>query len=268
LNKTKKCKDCLEIKSINEFKFTLKLSKTLEEYKYYEPRCIPCLKIFTHINYMKNREKNIASSKKYYEQNWQQQRDYQNQYKKDRRTEMLDYYTRYYWDNHDHLTLLAREYREENKEYYNEYGKRRRELVESLPINISENEIKLVFELFSNKCALSESDNEVTLEHFIPVSWGHGGTYIGNIYPLNISLNQSKRNVNPFEWAKKERVQNEVDYIKWDKLITYLANENKITYEEFIEFIYWCESNQRDVEQVRLDGDISSLELWKLSKFQ
>ena len=100
-------------------------------------------------------------------------------------------------------------------------------------------------------------------EHFIPVSWGHGGTYMGNVYLLQDSLNFSKSNQNPFEWIKRKEIKKEVDMKSWKKLINYLASRNNLSVDEFKEYVYWCERNKRTAEQVKKDGNISSKKLWR-----
>lgn len=134
----------------------------------------------------------------------------------------------------------------------------------NLPVNMTEKQFERMIDRFDNKCALSESIN-VICEHFIPVSWGHGGTYEGNVYLLNESLNMSKRDKNPFEWIKDKKVRKKINIRSWNKLIKYLAAKNKLTVEEFKKYIYWCENNKRDAVAVKNDNGKTSLELWKIN---
>ncbi|MFT9488292.1 MAG: hypothetical protein ACH0QD_13140 [Tepidibacillus sp.] len=53
-------------------------------------------------------------------------------------------------------------------------------------------------EEFDNRCAYSMSFH-LSMDHFIPQSIGHGGTYVGNVYPLDPRLNSSKGDKNPLE---------------------------------------------------------------------
>lgn len=135
----------------------------------------------------------------------------------------------------------------------------------NLPTPMTEKQLENMFDRFDNRCSLTKS-MDVVCEHFIPVSWGHGGTYEGNIYLLNFSLNLSKGNNNPFEWIKRKDVKSKISMSRWDKLIKYLAAKNKLTVPEFKEFVYWCENNKRTQDEVKLDGNKSSIELWKDSK--
>ncbi|WP_201763514.1 DHH family phosphoesterase [Chengkuizengella marina] len=77
-----------------------------------------------------------------------------------------------------------------------------------------------IIERFSGQCALTNS-KKFTVDHFIPVSWGHGGLTIENVYPLDASLNSCKRHKNPFVWfeANHDKINEE----RWNALVSYIA---------------------------------------------
>lgn len=135
----------------------------------------------------------------------------------------------------------------------------------SLSIPMTEKQLEYIFDRFNSRCSLTKSI-DIVCEHFIPVSWGHGGTYEGNIYLLNFALNLSKGNTNPFEWIKRKDVKNKISMSRWDKLIKYLSSKNKLTVPEFKEFVTWCENNKRTHEQVKNDGNKLSIDLWREQK--
>ena len=60
---------------------------------------------------------------------------------------------------------------------------------------------------FQLSCALSMNTSDLNLEHFIPASWGHGGTYQGNVYPAHWRINRSKSTTNPFVWIERKDVK-------------------------------------------------------------
>lgn len=153
-------------------------------------------------------------------------------------------------------------HRELNKSKIRLYHVKESSLEMNLPVNISDKKLDKIIDRFQGKCALTNSVNTV-FEHFIPVSWGHGGTYMGNVYLLQDSLNFSKSNQNPFEWIKRKEIKKEVDMKSWKKLINYLASRNNLSVDEFKEYVYWCERNKRTAEQVKKDGNISSKKLWR-----
>jgi hypothetical protein len=168
----------------------------------------------------------------------------------------------------EHISV-CRECEKDYKEEYNIVFKLRyikaTSVKMNLPIPMTEKQLEKVFERFDEKCALTKSI-DIVCEHFIPVSWGHGGTYEGNIYLLNNSLNLSKGTNNPFSWIKKKDVKNKISMSRWDKLIKYLSAKNKLTVPEFREFVHWCENNKRTPEEVKRDGNKTSIDLWRESK--
>lgn len=102
-------------------------------------------------------------------------------------------------------------------------------------------------EVLQHGCALTGAHDDVHLDHFIPLSWGHGGTIIENMIPLEGSLNMSKGDRNPFEWIKREDVQQRIDLRKWHNTVQYLAELNDMTPQQYEEYVYWCEENKRDL---------------------
>ncbi|MEK5165822.1 hypothetical protein NYE69_26230 [Paenibacillus sp. FSL R5-0527] len=107
-------------------------------------------------------------------------------------------------------------------------------------------------------CALTGVTDDIQFDHFIPLTWGHGGTYKGNMIPLCKTLNFSKKDFNPFEWIKTQNV----DPKKWVKVIKYLADLNGLSFNEYRSFVYWCDSNRRVTSS---DFSKSSLQLFKES---
>ena len=101
-------------------------------------------------------------------------------------------------------------------------------------------------EYFDRRCALT-GETDITEEHAIPLSIGHGGTIHGNMWPLCKRLNSSKYNKNIFEWFEANRQRFELSQAKFDRLIEWLAAANDMTVEEYRDFVYWCHANPNDV---------------------
>jgi hypothetical protein len=143
--------------------------------------------------------------------------------------------------------MIKRKWQEDNKEKYKimvaNGNQLRRARKRSLNDSLTFDQWKSTLEDFNNCCALSKSEN-VVMEHFIPLSWGHGGTYIGNVYPLDKLLNISKKDLNPFKWA----AENEIDIEAWNQLVNYLAKLNNLSNEDFIGYVNWCEINKKSKE--------------------
>lgn len=118
-----------------------------------------------------------------------------------------------------------------------------------------------VLKHFDKGCALTGIRENITLDHFIPLWTGHGGTYVGNVYPLKDSLNYSKQRANPFEWA--ERMCNEGDFKEGNfvAVVKHLAKENRMSVDDFRSFVDWCFENRREPEDIT-KGGLSSVELY------
>jgi hypothetical protein len=130
----------------------------------------------------------------------------------------------------------------------------------ALPKNIS----KLNWEeLASQPCAISRKKSMfVTVDHFIPLIWGHGGDVRGNLFPLDRYLNGLKSSRNPFRWINRREIQPYVDRKSWDELIHSLASQSGLTVKEFTQYVYWCERNKRTLEEVKIDPRYS-VEIWR-----
>jgi hypothetical protein len=138
---------------------------------------------------------------------------------------------------------------------------RRRTISKNLRSDLSSEEMNVVYERFDKRCALTGSlDYEV--EHFIPVSWGRGGTYYGNIYLLDARLNAHKFNKNPFDWIEDPEIDGLINPRKWIALIEWLASLNNLSVERFKMFVYWCDENRRSADELEKD-DRCSLEIWR-----
>lgn len=128
-------------------------------------------------------------------------------------------------ENREKLREQDRQYRENNRDKRNASEGRRRARKLSLPNTLTSDEYSEIKEYFSNLCAICERVFE-HMDHFIPLSSGHGGTTFENMVPMCSRCNLSKKDRNPFEWSitldKKEREN-------FDSLVCYLASINGIT---------------------------------------
>ncbi|HDR7733379.1 TPA: HNH endonuclease [Bacillus thuringiensis] len=98
-------------------------------------------------------------------------------------------------------------------------------------------------------CLLAGSDESMVVDHFIPLSIGHGGSTFENCYYLHEHFNNTKGNKNPFEWIKLQRgfVQRRF----YSVLVPMLAARNEMTVKEFTEYVYWCFANPRTIEDLQ-----------------
>ncbi|MGE8080048.1 hypothetical protein [Peribacillus loiseleuriae] len=199
------------------------------------------------IKYLKKREQILEKCRLYRLRNLEKIREYdRNRYplrKKERESYNKEYYRR-------------------NKQKFTFNAKKRKKYVRALPFTLTPENWLMIERIFHNSCALSEHTSDLNIEHFIPVVWGHGGTYVGNVYPLYWAINRSKSDTNPFVWIEREDVKSLVNLNKWNELISYLANQNDLTVDELKDFVYWCEKNKRSVEDIKKDPR-PSIEIWK-----
>jgi hypothetical protein len=161
----------------------------------------------------------------------------------------------------------------EKQYHYQKYGIRRmitmknkdirKILLQQLPSDLTEEDVQ---KLKRQRCAISQKNSyDVTVDHFIPISWGHGGNLKGNVYPLDKTLNRTKSSMNPFRWVKRNQVKDKVNMRLWDQLIEDLADQYCLTVREFTRYVNWCEANKRDVDQV-LKDQRTSIEIWRESE--
>lgn len=95
------------------------------------------------------------------------------------------------------------------------------------------------FDIFNDRCALtgySSSIIDINLGHFIALNTGHGGSYKGNVFPIEASLNTSMSHYNPFN---RYDLRNKL----FGELIEYLAYLNGLSIKDYTSFVNWCYAN-------------------------
>lgn len=122
--------------------------------------------------------------------------------------------------------------------------------------------------VFNYSCALTKETENIHLEHFIPLTIGHGGTTIENTYPMCGWLNQRKGKSNPFTWFAG---RTDIDPTRWDALVSYLADANGLSPADFRAYVDWCYANPRTIDQIVADNErygyvVPSVTLWIASK--
>jgi len=184
--------------------------------------------------------------------------------------------SKYYYDNHEKNLARKREnyainseqiiqkvtaWQRNNPERKRRYKANRSAMKRHLTNTMTNEQQLMILQDFNYCCALTTLGQKYEWDHFIPLSWGHGGTYLGNVYPLVRNHNYSKRHKNPFVW---------IDYYpeyqeSFTNIVNYLARQSELSPDEFREFVYWCDENRRTAEQVEADNR-SSLEIWRAEK--
>ena len=131
-----------------------------------------------------------------------------------------------------------------------------------LPANLTNNEYRDFLNnmyLAETHCIIETGNNNPQLGHWLPLSIGHGGTVLGNLFPQDGIINSSWYNRNPYDWVKTQpkRVQN-----RFKVLELVLAQANGLHTNDFKAFTSWCFDNQRSIAEAEADPR-SSLEIWK-----
>lgn len=134
-------------------------------------------------------------------------------------------------------------------------AQRRRLMAELLPNTFTKEDWVKLRKFFDWRCAITKSNKSISMDHFIPVITGHGGTYQGNLIPLNKSINSSKKDSNPIVWAAER------DY-NLDVVIRFLSCLNCLTENEYVDYVNWCHENKRTQNEVSEDKRYS-LEIWR-----
>jgi hypothetical protein len=88
-------------------------------------------------------------------------------------------------------------------------------------------------------CALTGEGN-IHCDHVIPLRTGRGGTVYGNVIPLRADLNHSKRNSDIFEWFEANRQRFKLPQNRFDDLVKWLADANRMTIEEYRTYVEYC----------------------------
>ena len=109
-------------------------------------------------------------------------------------------------------------------------------------------DLQTLLEAQHGQCILSGATENLHLEHFIPVSWGHGGTTFENCYYMEDSLNYDKYTKNPFEWIHTQ--PKEYQHRFHGILIPMFAERNRMSVEEFTDYIYECEANKKELVEL------------------
>lgn len=165
---------------------------------------------------------------------------------------------RIYHENKERYRAVQKEYERTNKKYRKAKRKRRRTREKTLHLSWGIAEEQELLDLFGNNCPLTGSF-DIHYDHFIALSTGHGGTYMGNIVPLDSKLNESKHAQNPFEWIK---TRDDIPIDNFNRLVDKLAELNGLTSDEFRSFVYWCYENKRTVDEIKRDSR-KSVDIWR-----
>lgn len=251
LERAKKCSKCNQIKPLYAF------SKGGRHAGGVMANCKSCMSERWEEYYGDNREDILERTRErkrlYYKRNRKRLLEY---------VRVHYYSTDYYAKNRESFSRRTKKYRVENPLASRAVIQRRRTRKRLLPDIATLQDYIEISNAFNERCALTDSPN-YEFDHFIPLSWGHGGTYRGNLIPLEVSINGRKFNKNPISFFRELIRNGELNQDRFDALIAYLSTANGLAPDEFIQFVFWCENHKRTTDQIQNDQGRSSLELWK-----
>jgi HNH endonuclease len=136
----------------------------------------------------------------------------------------------------------SKKYMKDNPDKVKRNIAKRQHRLTKLPNTFTLKNYREMLNAFDYKCALTGDASDIVIDHFIPISIGHGGNTIGNNIPLSRSINASKSNRNPFEWIKERP---DLDYERFHQIVSYLAITNGMSVSAYIEYVEWCFKHPR-----------------------
>lgn len=213
------------------------------------PHCKEC----EHLYKLAYKEKNPEYRRRYYEATSDASRQYSRKWAQDNPD--LNKIRNSRWAANNKTKIRARDVRRRTAKAY-------------LPDAVTWTEWESTLTATKRRCSLTGTVSNIHMEHWLPIGIGHGGTHVGNIYPMQGTLNLSKSDTNPFEWFEANGQRFELTQSAFDALVWRLAHQNGLTPEEFRDFTYWCFANKRTVIEVKADNlhygyKRPSLEMWR-----
>ena len=213
---TKKCPQCGEVKSLNDFYVNNSRKDGHTAY------CKLCIAINSHDYYLRNKDKCKERIDRWVSENREYVRERGKKYRKDKPDIEFNKQKRYRERHKEQLYLKGKKYREEHKDYF--YNKHRER--QSLKNGVSDGTVTLeaeqtLFELQDGKCAYCGCDLNINgkhLDHILPLSRG-GQHSVSNVHWVCPKCNLSKGNKTEEEWFDIMEKQNKMidGKIIWDE---------------------------------------------------
>jgi len=164
----------------------------------------------------------------------------------------------FYRSNRDHMGITCKKLQ---AKYIKNYHSRNSGVVSSNNSKRRIRQYSLPFEpvpqIPFTRCALT-LNKQYTIDHFIALNTGHGGNYFENYMPLELGLNSSKNDKNPFKWITFRNINRSL----FEQEVERLSQLNKLTPDEYRQFVYWCYDNRRSVDEIKRDQR-HSIEIWR-----
>lgn len=218
----KKCSNCKEIKSINQY--------SIVDGRYIG-RCKDCVAKSAKEYYEKNKTQINRYKKEYYEKNKEQIKADAREYHYKHRDKRIRSAKQWRDKNTGKVREYNKRYKEENADLVREINQKRNARLRGLISELNAGEWSRVLKDFNYECAYCGIDEKKHIElhneklhqeHFLPLVKGGEYTH-NNIIPACKNCNSSKRDSSFFSWYpryeyySKEREQRILDYLGYEK---------------------------------------------------
>jgi len=192
----KTCTKCKTEKSLDQFR---------EHPRYaggYVSWCTPCHAEVNRENYLKNKDKRLATNSAWGKANKEKVNATKAIWREKNKEKMREYYRQYRLANPEKTKAAMSKWAKNNPAQPRESAaKRRAQKANNGVFTISKKEI---VKLYASACYYCGSHNKMTMDHVIPIS--RGGTHgIGNLVPACQSCNFSKHNYTIMEWKLSKK---------------------------------------------------------------
>lgn len=234
----KSCTTCGELKPLHDY------HKSARGIGGRAAKCKQCKSLFMADNSEKYRRP-YSEEKKEYMRNYrltnaEHIKRSEKSYKEAHKAEISEYNKQYYRAHKDKILEYSAKrfkvYYKLNRSEFIARAQQRRAKEKALPHTATAETVDDIFDKFNYKCPISGSSN-ISVDHFIAINTGCVGHVKENLIPLDLTLNKSKKDRNPFKWA--EELTDE-QLLGFYETIAYLAEVNHMTTLEYQDFVNEC----------------------------
>lgn len=170
-------------------------------------QCKECKAKEARIYRQNHKEQRKEYNKKYNEEHPESARNVRNKskakYRKKHPEKVSDQGKRYYQKNKEIILVKVKQYRQENPEMIRIQGQRRESRKRNLPHTLTVEQWLKIMVSFNNSCAYCGNKENITQDHFFPLSKGGEYTH-NNIIPACQACNCSKNANEPFSWYNRQ----------------------------------------------------------------
>jgi 5-methylcytosine-specific restriction endonuclease McrA len=183
--KTKQCSKCKGVKTVDCF------GKQKDKKDGLRSHCKSCRSESSRKYRENNPEKVSESCRKYREKNREKVAEGGRKYYDKNREKISEGRRKQYDKNREKEAELSRKWKQANLDKVNAYSQKRRARKQNAPGNATADDIKARFDYYGNKCVYCGTEENLHIEHRIPLSRG-GSHHPANLAPACGSCNSSK----------------------------------------------------------------------------